>query len=149
MKKFLRYLELSIAVALVFLGSCTTPFSWDNLQVVEQGMSAHDLWLMLGNAYKVFTVVDPEDGLEYQVRIFSRPTGTYTYDCGSWIGDVWIPQECTAHHHEDFAFLFFEDSLLFWGFLHEFARSDDQRIMRLAPMIIEESQKDDQKGYID
>lgn len=149
MRRLSRYLEPSIAVALIFLGSCSS-ISMDNLGSIQQGMSTNDLFLMLGrNAYKVFTVIDPEDGLEYHVRIYFMVTGTQTYDCGSWIGDVWIPQECTYDVHEDFAFLFFEDSLLFWGFLHEFARSDDKRIRRLAPMIIEESQKDDQKGYIE
>jgi len=146
MKKFLRYLEPSIVVALVFLGSCSS-IIMDELQFVERGMSTNDLFQMLGrNAYNVFTVVDPEDGLEYQVRIFYMVTGTYTtYDPGYYIGDKYIPGGYETYSvHEDFAFLFLEDSLLFWGFLHEFARSDDQRIMRLAPMIIEESQKDDQ-----
>ena len=134
-------------MALVFLGSCSS-ITMDGLQSVERGMSTNDLFLMVErNAYKVFTVIDPEDGLEYQVRIFFMVTGTQTYDCGSWIGDVWIPQECTHAVHEDFAFLFFQDSLLFWGFLHEFARSDDQRIRRLAPTIIDEAQKEDLKGY--
>jgi hypothetical protein len=122
----------------------------DGLQSVERGMSTNNLFPMLErNAYKVITVIDPEDGLEYQVRIFFMVTGTKTFDCGSWIGDVWIPRTCTHAVHEDFAFLFFEDSLLFWEFLHEFALSDDQRKMRLAPMIIEESQKEDQKGYVE
>jgi hypothetical protein len=149
MRKLSRYLEPSIVVALFFLGSCSS-IGMDDLQFVERGMSTNDVFLMMErNAYKVFTVVDPEDGLEYQVRMFYMVTGTQTYDCGSWIGGVWIPQECTYSVHEEFAFLFFEDSLLFWGFLHEFARSDDQRIRRVAPTIIEGSQKEDQKGYLE
>ncbi len=107
MKRLNRYLEPFIAVALVFLGSCSS-ISMDDLQPVERGMSTNDLFLMLErNAYKVFAAIDPEDGLEYQVRIFFMVTGTQTYDCDSWKGDVWIPQTCTHAVHEDFAFLSF------------------------------------------
>jgi hypothetical protein len=112
----------------------------DKIQFVERGMSPKSLFSLLEvNAYTVFTVVDPEDGLKYQVRMFYMVTGTVTVTTGGYyIGDEYIfPETRTEPVHESFAFLFFEDSLLFWGFFHEFARSNDQLIRRLAPIIIE------------
>jgi hypothetical protein len=112
----------------------------DKIQFVERGMSSKSLFSLLEvNAYTVFAVVDPEDGLKYQVQMYYMETGTVTaYDGGYWIGDVYVfPETRTEPVHESYAFLFFEDSLLFWGFFHEFARSNDQLIRRLAPIIIE------------
>jgi hypothetical protein len=112
----------------------------DKIQFVERGMSSKSLPSMLeANAYTVFTIVDPEDGLEYQVHMFFMQTGTVTtYNPGYWTGEVYIAGSWeTSAVGESFAFLFFEDSLLFWGFFHEFARSNDQLIRRLAPIVIQ------------
>jgi hypothetical protein len=124
---------------MVLLVNCTN-ITMDKIQFVERGMSSKRLLTMLeATAYTVFTVVDPEDGHEYQVQMFFMEIGTVTnYEPGYFIGDEYMPGfTYTSAAHESFAFLFFEDSLLFWGFFHEFARSNDQLIRRLAPIIIE------------
>ena len=150
MKKFIRYLERSAFVVLVFLVSCvSSDITMDRIQFVEQGISSSNLSSILERKpYKVLTVVDPEDGLEYQVHIFAMQTGTETFIHTYQIGDVWYSEEIISAVYEEFAFLFFEDKLLFWGFHHEFSRSHDQLVRRLAPMIITMSRKEDEKEYI-
>lgn len=86
---------------------------------------------------KVFTVNDPDGGLEYQVQIFPMQTGTATTYSSIYVEGTYIPISTSYPVSEDYAFLFREDSLLFWGFLHEYARSDDELIRRLAPIIME------------
>jgi hypothetical protein len=134
MRKLSRYLEASVVVVVVLLVSCG-PLTMNKIEFVERGMSSNRLSSMVkGKPFKVFTVVDPEGGLEYEAHMFYMQTGTKThYDPGNkYISGRWE----TSAVSESFAFLFFEDSLLFWGFLHEFARSDDELMRRLAPMIV-------------
>ena len=141
MRKIIRYLKGSIIVVLLFLVSCV-PITMDQIQSIERGMSSSSFSSMVGtNPAKEFTVIDPRSGLEYQVYIFCMQTGTTTADFGYWVDNVYIPQIETVPVAEDFAFLFYKDSLLFWGFFHEYARSDEQLIERLAPVIIKELEK--------
>lgn len=142
MRKLSRCLEASIVLVLVLSVGCSSyhVITMNEIQFVEGGMSSSSLSSMVkGKPYKVFIVVDPNGGLEYQVHIFPMQTGSTTISSGYWIGNVYIAQVDTVPVSEDFAFLFFQDSLLFWGFLHEYARSDDELIRRLAPIIVEES----------
>ena len=150
MRKLIRYLVRSAVAVLVFLVSCvTSDITMDKIQFVERGMSSSNLASMLErNPSKVLTLVDPEDGLEYHVNIFNMQTGTETYIHTYQIGDVWYSERIISPVYEEFAFLFFKDSLLFWGFHHEFSRSYDQLVRRLAPIIITMSQKEDEKEYI-
>ena len=150
MRKLIRYLVRSAVAVLVFLVSCvTSDITMDKIQFVERGMSPSSLSSMLErNPHKVLKVVDPEGGLEYHVHIYDMQTGTETYIHTYQIGDVWYSEQIISPVYEEFAFLFFQGSLLFWGFHHEFSRSHDQLVRRLAPMIITMSQKEDEKEYI-
>ncbi len=141
-----RHLLFSIAVAQVFLGSCSSGIRMTQIEFVELGMSARDLFSITDqDPCQVFTIVDPQEKLEYEVRIFLMVTGAESSPSGLWTQGMYIPITYTFPVHETFAFLFFQDSLLFWGFLHEFARSDDQRIRRLPPIIIQEAQRETQR----
>lgn len=150
MRKLNTYLEPAVVVVLVLLVGCiASDITMDKIQFVERGMSSSSLSSMLErNPHKVLTIVDPKDGLEYQVHIFLMQTGTETFTHTYQLGDVWYSEQIISAVYEEFAFLFFKDSLLFWGFHHEFNRSHDQLVRRLAPMIIERSWKEDEKEYI-
>ena len=142
MRKPSRCLEASIVLVLVLSVGCS-PYhviTMNEIKFVERGVSSSSLSSMVkGKPYKVFIVVDPKDGLEYQVHMFSMKTGSKTVSSGYWIGNVFMTHIDTVPVSEDFAFLFFQDLLLFWGFFHEYARCDDELIRRLAPIIVEES----------
>ena len=147
MRKLTRYLEASIAAVLLLLVGCAHPLTMNRIQFVEQGMSSNSLSSMVGQKPpKVFTVVDPVSGLEYQAHMFPMQTGTRTYQHSytDSEGNLIVVTN-TYPVADDFAFLFCEDSLLFWGFLHEYARSDEQLIRQLAPIImqgLEETRKE-------
>ena len=144
MIRLLKYPELCFAVLPLLLLGCAGPITMNKIQHIERGIHSDSLSSMVERKpARVFTVVDPENGLEYQVQIYPMQTGTEThYVPGYYIGDVYYFGGYETYSvNEDFAFLFFEDSLVFWGFLHEFARSDDPLVRRLAPLIIEMSGK--------
>jgi hypothetical protein len=152
MRKITLYLVASIVSALlVLLGCGGRPLTMNKIQFVEQGMSSSSLLSMVKEEpNKVFTVVDPASGLEYPVYMFYMQTGTKNIPSGYWSGEIgmYIMQYDTVPVSEDFAFLFFEDSLLFWGFLTEFARSDDELMRRLAPIMVVEAKQPIKKEIV-
>jgi hypothetical protein len=106
----------------------------NKIQNIEQGMPSDSLSSMVDRTpTKVFTVVDPENNLEYQVQINPMQTDTIT--------TATYTKNMTYYHTtpitRNYAFLFREESLLFWGFPHEYARAEEPLIRRLAPRIIE------------
>ena len=118
---------------LLLLG-CAGPLTMNRIQHIERGMPAEGLSSMVGRQpANTFTVFDTEAGLEYQVQIFPMKTGIYMTTTHS----EYMTYTHTHLVTRDYAFLFREDSLLFWGFPHEFARADEQSIRRLAPLVME------------
>lgn len=144
MRTLLEHPSSSFPLLLVLLVGCAGPLTMNNIQFVERGMSPDNLLSMVGREpAKVFTLIAPEDGREYQVQIFPMQIGTATtYSFYTNPQGILVPQTTRYPVSENFAFLFYEESLLFWGFFHEYARSDDQLIRRLAPIIIERWEKE-------
>lgn len=135
-----------IAAMLLLLVGCASHLTMNKIQFVERGMATNSLSSMVEREPAiVFTVVDPEVGLEYHVQIFPMHTGTATVYYSIYSEGMIIPFPIAYPVSEKFVFLFCEDSLLFWGFLHEFARSDEQLIRRLAPLIMEGMER--RKGH--
>ena len=42
---------------------------------------------------------------------------------------------------EDYVFIFCDDRLMFWGFLNECHKADDELVRQLAPLISEQCEK--------
>ncbi len=130
-RKVNRY--LSPAILLLHLSGCAGPLTMDNINLVERGMSSERLSAMVGrNPTRVVNFIDPHDGLEYHVRIFPMQTGTTSQYVYNQYGGITVILPVS----EDFAFLFRDESLVYWGFPHEYLRAEDERIRRLAPMIL-------------
>lgn len=123
-----------VALMLFFLVGCAGPITMNKIQYIERGQLLEDFLSMIGrNPSDVLTVVDPEERLDYKILIFPMQTGTATTThYVNYVTYVSAYPVTSAY-----AFLFLDDSLLFWGFPHEYARSDEQVIRRLAPLIME------------
>ncbi len=135
-QKLNRY--LSPAILLLLLSGCAGPLTMDNINPVKRGMSPEMLSSMVERKpTKAADFIDPHDGLEYYVQIFPMQTGTTTIYIWNKHGGYTSIVPVT----EDFAFLFRENSLVYWGFLHEYLRAEDARIRRLAPTILEQLEK--------
>ena len=128
----------SFCVSLLLLVGCAGPITMNKIQHIEQDMTSDSLSSMVERKpTRVFTVVDPENDLEYQVQIFPMQTGiTTTTTYGKY-----MTYTQTYPVTRNYAFLFHEDSLLFWGFPHEYARSGEPFIRRFAPLIMEALEK--------
>jgi hypothetical protein len=124
--------SLGAPILLFLLWGCAGPLTMDNINLVERGMSPERLSAMVGrNPTKVVNFIDPHDGLEYYVQIFPMQTGTTSQYVYNQYGGFTVILPVS----EDFAFLFRDESLVYWGFPHEYPRAEDERIRRLAPMI--------------
>jgi len=138
MRTLLEHPSSSFPLLLVLLVGCAGPITMNKIQRIEQGMPSDSLSSMVKRKpAREFMVVDPENDLEYQVQIYPMQTGitmTTTYT-------KYMTYTHTYPITRNYAFLFREDSLLFWGFPHEYARSDKQSIRRLAPLIMIELEK--------
>ena len=133
MSQLVKHPKPSFAVLLLLLVGCAGPLTMNRIQRIELGMPSDGLSSMVKRKpARVFTVVDPENGLEYQVQVYPMQTDTVTTTTYT----KYMTYYHTTPVTENYAFLFREDSLLFWGFPHEFARSDEQSIRRLAPLIM-------------
>jgi len=130
-RKVNRY--LSPAILLLLLSGCAGPLTMDNINPVKRGMSPEMLSSMVERKpTKTADFIDPHDGLEYYVQIFPMQTGTTSQYVYNQYGGITVILPVS----EDFAFLFRDESLVYWGFPHEYLRAEDERIRRLAPMIL-------------
>ncbi len=130
--------SLGAPILLFLLWGCAGPLTMDNINLIERGMSPEMLSSMVERKpTKAADFIDPHDGLEYYVQIFPMQTGTTTIYIWNKHGGYTSIVPVT----EDFAFLFRENSLVYWGFLHEYLRAEDARIRRLAPTILEQLEK--------
>jgi hypothetical protein len=139
-EKFIMHIRTVFynALLMLLLVGCAGPLTMNKIQYIERGMPLDGFSSMVGRQpARAFTVVDPEDGLEYQVQIFPMQTGIYT----TTTHGKYMTYTHTHPVTREYAFLFREDSLLFWGFPHEYARADEQSIRRLAPLIMEGVEK--------
>ncbi|UCE34113.1 MAG: hypothetical protein JSV40_13095 [Deltaproteobacteria bacterium] len=139
MNRLLKCPKPSFAVSLLLLVGCAGPLTMNTIQRIEQGMPSASFSSMVKRTpARVFTVVDPENGSEYQVQIYRMQTGTGTTSTVIYHNGYpsFVPMIYPIS--EPYAFLFRVDALLFWGFPHEYARSDEQSIRRLAPLIMRE-----------
>jgi hypothetical protein len=106
----------------------------NRIRYIEQGMSRENLSAVVKRkTTRVFTVVDPDENLEYQVQVYRMRTGT---SIGSHSTEYmeWTTVEPVGEYY---AFLFHNDLLVFWGFIHEFSRSDESYLRRLAAVILD------------
>ena len=138
MRTLLEHPALSFPLLLVLLVSCAGPLTMNKIQHIELGMTSDSLSSMVERKpARVFTVFDPENDIEYQVQVYPMQTDTVTTTTYT----KYMTYYHTTPVTRNYAFLFREDSLLFWGFPHEYARSDRQSVRRLAPLIMIELEK--------
>jgi len=132
--------SLGTAILLFLLWGCSLfygPLTMDQVTLFEEGMSSESLSAKVGREPdEVFTVVDPQDGSTYHVEIFPMQTGTRSY----YVWDKYGGSMVTGAVTQDYLFLFYDDSLIFRGFLDRYPHSH-HTAGRLYPIIWEHLEK--------
>ena len=106
-------MRIWLILVLITLASCAT-MNLSDAGALRKGMSQNESRAHVGKAKKVFTVSTSVDKKEYQVELHYLK----------------IAQESA-----DYYLAYHEDKLVFWGYLHEFARSEKPEINDLGIQI--------------
>jgi hypothetical protein len=142
MTRKVAVLALSLFCA-ILISSCVTGITMDSIQSVHRGMSHEEFKAQVKMAAKSIFSVDLE-GTEYKVEIYNMQTGTQTQTqfhyskYGSYTTTTQVPV------YSDYVFIY-DQNLLFWGFLNEMQKSEDELVQQLAPVISAEYKK--QRAY--
>lgn len=130
------YIGLSLVFALL-ISSCAKPIKMDDIQTIEHGIE-YDKFTSLVPRKPTSTFSIQHKGLSYSAEIYPMQTGTRTQ--ASYVptqyGGHWVYYSVPVS--EDYIFIFHKDRLIFWGFLNECHKADDELVRQLAPLISEQ-----------
>lgn len=127
-------------VVVTFASCAKLPIKMDDIQTIEQGID-YGRFKSLVQRKPTSTFSIQHKDLYYAVEIYPMQTGTstqYTYVYSPYGGYV-VPYSVPVS--EDYIFIFHNDRLIFWGFLNECHKADDELVRQLAPLISEQSEK--------
>jgi len=132
-------LKLSVLLlAVMIFSSCAKPpIKMDDIQTVKHGIDYGKFKSLIKRKPTSSFSIQHKD-LAYAVEIYPMQTGTSTqYTYAPYAGVV----PYTVHVSEDYVFIFHNDHLIYWGFLNECHKADDELVRQLAPLISEQCEK--------
>lgn len=134
------YIGLSLVFALL-ISSCAKPIKMDDIQTIEHGIQ-YDKFKFLVQRKPTSSFSIQHKNLSYSVEIYPMQTGTTTQSAyvPSKYGGYWVYYSVPVS--EVYVFIFHNDRLIFWGFLNEYHKADDEFVRELAPLISEQFEKE-------
>ncbi|UCE73012.1 MAG: hypothetical protein JSV56_08205 [Methanomassiliicoccales archaeon] len=130
------YIGLFLVFALL-ISSCAKPIRMNDIQAIEPGIE-YDKFKSLVQRKPTSSFGIQHKGLSYSVEIYPMQTGTRTQ--ASYVptqyGGHWVYHSVPVS--EDYFFIFHNDRLIFWGFLNECHKADDELVRQLALLISEQ-----------
>ncbi len=132
-------LKLSVLLlAVMIFSSCAKPpIKMDDIQTVEPGIDYGKFKSLIKRKPTSSFSIQHKD-LAYAVEIYPMQTGTstqYMYVYSPYGGNV-VPYSVPVS--EDYVFIFHNDQLIYWGFINECHKADDELVRQLAPLISEQ-----------
>jgi hypothetical protein len=128
------------------MSSCVTGITMDEIKNIQKQMSLSEFKTQVKKP-PVKRLVIEHEGLKYTVEVYPMQTGTttqsqYVYNAYTKMG---YTQTVIVPVYEDYFFLYKDDGLLFWGFMADYQKSDDELIQKLAPEILAEYHRPNSK----
>jgi len=134
-RSLISVLKLSVLLlAVMIFSSCaklSLPIKMDDIQTVERGIH-YAKFRSLIKRKPTLSFSIQHKSLCYAVEIYAMLTGTLTMLTGPAFWE---------RFSEDYVFVFHDDHLIYWGFLNEYHKSDDELVRQLAPLISEQCEK--------
>ena len=129
------YIGLSLVFVLL-ISSCANPIQMNDIQAIEHGIE-YDKFKSLVQRKPTSSFGIQHKGLSYSVEIYPMQTGTITQANYTFTqyGGYWAYYSYPVS--DDYIFIFHNDRLIFWGFLNEYHKADDELVRQLAPLISE------------
>jgi hypothetical protein len=145
-KPMQRALIALCPVAVLALASCATSHlvTQDTLQPLRRGMTQAAFGVEITIPPKSTFAVEFEEA-SYPVEVFDMQTGTRTETSSHWVsmypsGGYMATSTYQVPVSEDYVFIFDEGGLMYWGFLNEMQKEDDEVVQGLAPLVVAEYQ---------
>ena len=126
----------------VFLQSCRSLASFDDMNKIRKGMSPDEISTML-DLKPAHTITVQNNNREYVVDMYKMKmsqvsSSSYSPGVGGRQG---ITTTTTTVGSGTFLFMFSSGKLMYWGFMNEFSKDDDTEIAALAPKVYNEYYK--------
>jgi hypothetical protein len=118
----------------MMLFSCVTGIRMDDIQQVHRGMS-HDEFKSQVTIASKFAFPIYHKGIHYEIEIYPMQTGTRTQSSYVWTQSGGYTTFYEVPVYDDYTFVFDDKGLMFWGFMTELQKSDDELVLQLAPLI--------------
>jgi hypothetical protein len=144
------YLCLVILLALVSCGSL--PVSKDDLGEIRQGLSQKECWSKL-HAEPARQFVAIHDGVHFSVDVYNMTTETTasTMNRYAWTkyGVLTFPETIYSSKTNDYAFIYDQTGLIYWGFIKDLYKANEQLIRKLSPLIASENRELKEAHFLD
>lgn len=139
-------LFLILIIAVIFVSCATSPpIKMDQIQTIHRGIHYEKVtFLIKRKPTSSYTI--QHKNVSYFIAIYPMQTGTKTETMvfySRYAGA--IPYQVTIPVSEDYVFVFDDDGLIFWGFLDECHKADDELVQQLAPLISQQYEKEKPK----
>lgn len=133
--------SIALIFTLLLLTGCASKskLHMDSLAHIARGQSTKEVEQNLINSPSM--TLEFEDPDNAKVQVFQMVTGTQTVQTSIYVAGVngapgySIPTTSVVDVTEPYYLLYKVDSLVFWGFLEEFGRSEDEGIRKYRSLI--------------
>jgi len=120
--------------------SCTAHIAMNDIRSIRKNMTRNELRSLLHKSpSSAFQIVCETE--EYWVDVFKMQTGTAIHTYYVYSGNDFITHYIPYPTTEDYFFIFQDNGLIYWGFIHELHDSENASISNLSPMISEHLDK--------
>jgi hypothetical protein len=129
-----------VLVSVPLLFSCVTGITMNEIQGIHRGMAHEEFKLQVKIAPRSAFPLE-HDGVQYAVETYFMQTGTRTQSNYVWTKYGGYTTTTQVPVYDDYYFVFDDKGLMFWGFMNEFQKSDDELVQQLAPQIATEAKE--------
>jgi hypothetical protein len=123
-------LGVPLLVVMLFASCSQPPIKMNQIQTIERGID-HQEFRSLVKRKPGSSFIVQHKGLSYTVEVHPMQTGTRT--------SFAYTQNTTVQYSlpvsEDYAFVFHKGRLIYWGFISDYYKADDELMRELAPQI--------------
>ena len=114
--------------------SCTTHIAMNDIRSIRKNMTRSELRSLLHKSpSSAFQIVCETE--EYWVDVFKMQTGTAIRTHYVYSGNHFITHYYPYPTTENYFFIFQDNGLIYWGFIHELHNSENASVSNLAPLI--------------
>jgi len=135
-----RQLIFLLIIVIIFVSCARPPITMNSIQSIEREMH-YDRFKSQVTRKPISSFNIQHNGISYFIELYPMQTGIRTYSFYTYTPYGGYYTWTSNPVSEDYVFIFCDDRLMFWGFLNECHKADDELVRQLAPLISEQCEK--------